>query len=102
MCFLTCRFDGGCKYPYLSEVARDGWGWWLFFLGTLMGWIPWILFGWSYYKAFCMYAIAIEVEWRRHLFLFFQKVYTIFLTDCAVCSGLQCPVVGGDARYRLF
>lgn len=71
---LNHRFEGGCKYPYLSEVARNGVGWLLFFLGTLVGWIPWIVFSWNYYKVFNMYSVSIEDEGKKTRFLFFQKV----------------------------
>ena len=71
---LNRRFEGGCKYPYLSEVARNGVGWLLFFLGTLAGWIPWVIFSWNYYKVFNLYSVSIEDEGKKNCFLFFQKV----------------------------
>ena len=45
-------FEGGCKYPYLSEVARDGFGRFLFLFGANISGIAWIIFSFNYYSVF--------------------------------------------------
>lgn len=75
---MMYRFEGGCKYPYLSEVARKGVGWWTFFLGALLGCFPWMLFSVDYYRTFKAIGALIESKTRRKWYLFFQAVMLLF------------------------
>ena len=49
---LANEFEGGCKYPYLSEVARSGFGRFLFLCGSILGGIGWIIFSVNYFTVF--------------------------------------------------
>ena len=73
-----CSFEGGCKYPYLSEVARGGWGWSVFLLGTFVGFLPWIIFAFDYYKVFKLLSLTIKSQAERKLYVFRQKVVLLF------------------------
>ena len=75
---IIASFEGGCKYPYLSEVARGGWGWFLFFTGTLIGCLPWIIFAFDYYKVFKLLALTIKDQLERKVYIFWQKVALLF------------------------
>lgn len=75
---MICRFEGGCKYPYLSEVARKGVGWWTFFLGALIGCFPWMVFSVNYYQTFKAVGCLIKKDSRRKCFMFFQVVMLLF------------------------
>ena len=75
---VSIRFEGGCKYPYLSEVARSGLGWWCFFSGAIVGCIPWILFSFSYYRCFADLAATLESEKQRRWLVCFESVMLAF------------------------
>ena len=62
---LKNRFEGGCKYPYLSEVARSGLGWW-------------ILFSLSYYRCFTGIAATLTNEKRRRWLVCLESVMLAF------------------------
>lgn len=72
--FLIFRFEGGCKYPYLSEVARGGVGWLAFLIGTGVGWIPWIIFSLDYFRVFSLYGMTVADPSRKRRYMFSQKV----------------------------
>lgn len=72
--FIIFRFEGGCKYPYLSEVARSGLGWLSFFLGTGVGWIPWIIFAFDYYRVFSLFGMTVTDPRKKRRYMFSQKV----------------------------
>lgn len=51
----SCRFQGGCLFPYLSEVGREGYNRAIFIASTTIVIIPWLIFSiyfmftsWSY------------------------------------------------------
>ena len=75
---LKNRFEGGCKYPYLSEVARSGLGWWCFFTGSFIGCVPWILFSISYYRCFTGIAMTLTNEKRRKWLVCLESVMLAF------------------------
>ena len=68
------RYEGGCKFPYLSEVARNGLGWWSFFIGTTIGCLPWILFSIDYFQTFKHIAMSFNNSTKRILFILKQYV----------------------------
>lgn len=75
---IYTSFEGGCKYPYVSEVARSGVGWYCFFLGAILGGVPWILFSFSYFHTFSQYAFMISSHFKRLLFLTMQYITLVF------------------------
>ena len=77
-------FQGGCMYAYVSEVTRSGIGWWSFFLGSLIGVGPWILFSWDYYSVMRQFASTIPVSWKRVLYLLCQWIILLFSILSAV------------------
>lgn len=78
------EFQGGCKYAYVSEVARRGIGWWSFFLGSLIGFGPWIVFSWHYFFVMRQFASTIPVTWKRVLYLICQWIILLFSALSAV------------------
>ena len=76
---IKYRYEGGCKFPYLSEVARNGFGWASFFIGTTIGCLPWILFSFDYYNAFRLLSMSIDNSCKRNLYIWRQRVYTCCL-----------------------
>ena len=45
---VTHRFQGGCLFPYLSEVGREGYNRVIFVASTLVSFIPWLIFSMYY------------------------------------------------------
>ena len=82
---LNFRFEGGCKYPYLSEVARSGFGWLSFLVGTGIGWIPWIIFAFDYYRVFTLFGMTVAEPKRKRRYLLSQKVSRVWFDG--VCSS---------------
>ena len=78
------EFEGGCKYPYLSEVARSGAGWLCFLVGTGIGWIPWIIFAFDYYRVFTLFGMTVTEPKRKRRYLLSQKFQLVFSIIAAV------------------
>lgn len=78
------EFEGGCKYPYLSEVARGGVGWLAFLIGTGVGWIPWIIFSLDYFRVFSLYGMTIADPSRKRRYMFSQKLQLCLLITAAI------------------
>ena len=68
-------YQGGCPYPYISEVGREGFNKVLFEFSTLSALFPWMVF--------CMYYLDTNIRYgkrvikNRYHYLFFSLMHTI-------------------------
>lgn len=72
---LTCRFQGGCLFPYLSEVGREGYNRVIFVASTLVSFFPWLIFSMYYMFTNWSYAqFVIPNIFNRAVFDFLHLV----------------------------
>lgn len=65
-------------------MARSGFGWFSFFIGTGVGWIPWIIFALDYYRVFTLFGMTITEPKRKRRYLFSQRVENVITAeDCS-------------------
>ena len=72
---LMYSYQGGCPYPYISEVGREGFNKILFEFSTLSALFPWIIF--------CMYYLDTNIKYGKRVikgkyhYIFFSLMHTI-------------------------
>ena len=77
--FSICRFQGGCYFPYLSEVGREGYNRIIFVASTTIVIIPWLTF--SIYFMFTSWSYAqfvIPNIFHRGIFDLCHLVFLLF------------------------
>lgn len=75
---MISSYQGGCRFPYVSEVSRSGLRQWIFIIASILGGIPWIIFSFSYFGVFIRYAPQISNKFQRIIFQCLQFITLVF------------------------
>ena len=103
-----CSYQGGCLFPYISEVGREGFNKFIFVISTFVAVFPWIIYSMYYMETnilygryviknrFCYYFFAL----MHVLMCMMQSSSAISFVVASIYDLLRYPVIHEHVRLR--
>ena len=86
---MTGRYQGGCLFPYISEVGREGFNKTIFMFSTLLAIFPWIVYSMYYMETNILYGRYVIKSRAKYLFFVTMHVIMCMMqSSCAISFAI--------------